>query len=56
MFGVIVIVVNCKILSMSSGVNLLNLIIIIISVGLYWLSQFLVGKVLNAPEEIVMLN
>jgi uncharacterized membrane protein len=56
LFGVIIIVVNCKILAMSTGIKLLNTIVIIISVALYWASQALVGWVFSAPDEFVLLN
>ena len=56
LFGIIIIVVNCKILSMTTGVKLLNTIVVIISVGLYWASQALVGSLLGHPQQLVILN
>ena len=41
---------------MSTGVKLLNTIVIIISVGLYWASQALVGTLLHQPQQLVVLN
>ena len=56
LFGVIIIIVNCKILAMSSGVKLLNTFVVIGSIGLYWVSQAFVGWVLGTPGEFVLLK
>lgn len=56
LFGVIIIIVNAKIMTMSTGIKLLNTIVIIISVGLYWASQALVGWIFGSPSEFVILR
>lgn len=56
LFGVIIIIVNFKIMAMSTGIKLLNTIVILISIALYWASQPLVGWLFGTPEEFVLLK
>ena len=52
----IIIVVNFKIMAMSSGVKPLNTICIIISIALYWVSQWLMGIIFGDRYELVILD
>ncbi len=55
LFGVIIIIINLKILSMSTGVKPLNTIIVVISIVLYWISQALYGS-LTSPKDLLILK
>ena len=56
LFSIIIVVVNFKILSMSTGVRPLNTIVVVISIVLYWASQALVGVIFSSNNEFVLLK
>lgn len=55
LFGVIVIVINLKILAMSTGVKPLNTILVVLSIILYWVSEGIYGK-LTSPKDLEILR
>ena len=55
LFGVIIVIINLKILTMSTGVKPLNTIIVLASIALYWLSQALYGS-LTSPKDLLILK
>lgn len=55
LFGVIIIIINLKILAMSTGVKPLNTIIVFLSIILYWVSEGIYGK-LTSPKDLVILK
>lgn len=48
LFGAIIVVINFKILTMSTGVKPLNTIVVLLSIAMYWISQAVYGA-LTSP-------
>lgn len=48
LFGAIIVIINLKILTMSTGVKPLNTIVVFLSIALYWISQAIYGS-LTSP-------
>ena len=55
LFGLVIILINLKILTMSTGVKPLNTIIVVLSISLYWISEALYGS-LSSPKDLLILK
>jgi hypothetical protein len=55
LFGLVIIIINLKILTMSTGVKPLNTIIVVLSIALYWISEALYGS-LSSPKDLLILK
>ena len=56
LFGVIIVIVNLKIMSMSTGVRPLITILVILSIAMYWASQALYGVLFRDPTQFVLIK
>ena len=54
LFGIIIVIVNLKILVMGSGVRPLLAILITASTALYWVSEAFSGAYLNPKDSIIL--
>jgi len=55
LFGAIIIIINLKILVMSTGVKPLNTIMVVLSIAMYWVSEALYGS-LKSPKDLLILK
>ena len=53
LFGLIIIVVNLKILTMSTGVKVLNTFLVFGSIVFYWVTQVIYGKLGDLQELVI---
>lgn len=55
LFGLVIILINLKIFTMSTGVKPLNTILVLLSISLYWISEALYGS-LSSPKDLLILK
>jgi len=56
LFGIIVIIMNFKVLVMSNGIRPLNILFVPLSIILYWLSYVILRKLFKTSEAVNSLK